>query len=229
MVGTPFESAWNVQMYNYASSPGWQRQFARVVRYLLFVLVLAGLALSVTGDEALALIAPPSYAAAAMLVPILVLAYVVREVGDFFRGVLFVNKRVRLFSALTCVCGALNLALNQTLIPRYGARGAAWATLITWFAYMAACWVFVHREHGFPFPIRSFATIFGLAGLVYAASGVVNRLPAIWQWGPDALMILLFVGLLWTSGYFPQEDRKAIKERVAIWRSGRLVGVAGGG
>jgi O-antigen/teichoic acid export membrane protein len=229
LVGAPFESAWNVKLYGYTSSPGWQREFARVARYLLFFLVLAGLALSVTSDETLGLIAPASYASAALLAPVLVLAYIAREVGDFFRGVLFVNKRVRLFSALTCGCGLLNLALNQSLIPRYGGRGAAWATLLTWLAYMAACWVFVRREHGFPYPVRSFAMVFGLAGAVYAASGLVSRLPAVWQWGPDALLILLFVGLVWASGYFPQEDRRAIRERLVFWRARRLVGVAGEG
>lgn len=228
LVGVPFESAWGVNLYGYASSPGWQREFARVVRYLLFFLVLTGLALSVTSGETLAVIAPASYASAAALIPVLVLAYIAREVGDFFRGVLFVNKRVRLFSALTCACGLLNLALNQSLIPRYGAAGAAWATLLTWLVYMAACWVFVHREHGFPYPVRSFAMIFGLASAAYVPSAAVSRLPAVWRWAPDALLILLFVGMVWASGYFPVEDRRAIKSRVALWRAGRLAGVAVG-
>lgn len=229
LIGAPFESAWNVNMYGYVSSPGWQREFARVFRYLLFFLVLAGLALSVTSDEALALLAPAAYAGAAVLVPIIVLAYVVREAGDFFRGVMFVNKRVRAFSAVTCVCALLNLALNQNLIPRWGARGAAWATLLTWLAYMIFCWTLVHREHRLPFPLRSCVEIFGLAGLIYAAAAAVNRLPGAWQWGPDALLVLLWVGLLWMSGYFPAEDRQTVRDRLALWRAGRLAGVASGG
>jgi O-antigen/teichoic acid export membrane protein len=220
LIQAPFESAWNVKMYDYVSSPGWQKEFARVFRYLLFFLVLTGLALSVTREEALAMLAPPAYGAAAVLVPIIVLAYVVRGAGDFFRGVLFVNKRVRIFSAATCVCALLNLALNQSLIPRWGARGAAWATLFTWLAYMIFCWILAHREHHLPYPLRSFGQIFGLAGMVYAAAAVVNRLPGNWRWGPDALMVLLFVGLLWATGYFPAEDRKRICERLELWRGG---------
>jgi O-antigen/teichoic acid export membrane protein len=220
LIQAPFESAWYVNMYGYVSSPGWQREFARVFRYLLFFLVLAGLALSVTSSEALAVLAPPAYGAAALLVPIIVLAYIVRGAGDFFRSVLFVNKRVRVFSAVSCACALLNLTLNQRLIPRWGARGAAWATLFTWLAYMIVCWTLVHREHRLPFPLRSFAQIFGLAGLIYAAAAVVNRLPGPWQWGPDAVLILLWVGLLWTSGYFPAEDRKSIRERLELWRGG---------
>jgi O-antigen/teichoic acid export membrane protein len=229
LVGAPFGNAWNVNMYGYVSSPGWQREFARVFRYLLFFLVLAGLGLSVTSDEALALLAPAAYGGAAVLVPIVVLAYVVREVGDFFRGVMFVNKRVRLFSAVTCVCALLNLALNQSLIPRYGARGAAWSTLFTWLAYMIFCWTLAHREHRLPFPLGSLAQIFGLAGVVYAVAAGVNRLPAPWQWGPDVLLVLLWVGLLWMSGYFPVEDRQTVRNRLALWRAGRLAGVASGG
>jgi O-antigen/teichoic acid export membrane protein len=226
LVGAPFESAWNVNMYGYVSSPGWQREFARVFRYLLFFLILTGLALAVTRDEALAMLAPPTYSAAALLVPIIVLAYIVREVGDFFRGVLFVNKRVRIFSAATCVCALLNLALNQILIPRWGVRGAAWATLFTWLSYMIFCWTLVHREHRLPYPLRSFGQIFGLAGLVYAAAAVVNRLPGPWRWGPDALLVLLFVGLLWVIGYFPAEDQRRIRERLYLWRAGSNVPVA---
>jgi O-antigen/teichoic acid export membrane protein len=219
LVGAPFESAWNVNMYGYVSSPGWQREFARVFRYLLFFLILTGLALSVTRKEALAMLAPPAYGAAALLIPVIVLAYVVREVGDFFRGVLFVNKRVRIFSAVTGVCALLNLSLNQILIPRWGARGAAWATLFTWLAYMIFCWTLVHREHRLPYPLRSFAQIFGLAGMIYAAAAVVNRLPGPWRFGADALMVLLFVALLWATGYFPAEDRRRIRERLEFWRA----------
>jgi O-antigen/teichoic acid export membrane protein len=226
LVGAPFESAWDVNMYGYASVPGWQREFARVFRYLLFFLILTGLALSVTSREALALVAPPAYGAAALLVPIIVLAYVVREVGDFFRGVLFVNQRVRIFSAATCACALWNLALNQILIPRWGALGAAWATLFTWLAYMIFCWTLVHRQHRLPYPLRSFAQIFGLAGMVYAVAAVVNRLPEPWRWGPDALMVLLFVGLLWAIGYFPAEDRRRIRERLDLWRTGSDIPVA---
>jgi O-antigen/teichoic acid export membrane protein len=194
-----------------------------------FFLVLAGLALSVTSNEALAMIAPPAYGGAALLVPVIVFAYVLRETGDFFRGVLLVNKRVRIFSAATCVCALWNLALNQILIPRWGIRGAAWATLFTWLAYMMFCWTLVHREHRMPFPLRSFGQIFGLAGMVYAAAAVGNRLPGPWRWGPDALMVLLFVGLLWMSGYFPAEDRQTVRDRLAFWRARRLAGVASGG
>jgi O-antigen/teichoic acid export membrane protein len=229
LVGAPFESAWNVNMYGYASSPGWQREFARVLRYLLFFLVLAGVALSITSDEVLTLIAPASYMSAALLAPILVFAYILRWVGDFFRNMLFVNKRVRLVSALTCVCGLLNLALNQALIPRYGPWGAAWATLATWLVYMTAAWVSVYREHGSPYPIRSFALILGLGGAVYGAGTMLNRLPASWQWGPDALLVAVFVGLVWMSGYFPEADRETVKLRLANWRSGWLAGIASGG
>jgi O-antigen/teichoic acid export membrane protein len=225
LVGAPFEGAWDVNMYGYAAAPGWQREFARVFRYLLFFLILAALALSVTSNEALAMLAPPAYARAAVLVPIIVLAYVLREVGDFFRGVLFVNKRVRIFSAATCVCALWNLALNQILIPRWGVRGAAWATLLTWLAYMIFCWTLVHREHRLPYPLRSFGQIFGLAAIVYTAAAVMNRLPGPWRWGPDVLMVLLFVGLLWATGYFPAEDRNKIRERLEFWRAGANIPV----
>lgn len=218
MVGQPFGSMWGVNLYAHVSEPKWKEQFGRVLSYLVFFLVLAALALSVASREVLSIMAPPSFASAALLVPIIALGYAFREVGDFFRGILFINKRSAIFGKITAACAVLNLALNGYLISRHGAAGAAWATLLTWLAYMASCWVAARREHRIPYPVRSFALLAGLAVAVYLLGTLLPAVSLFWRSAIDGMLVVLFVGLAWVTGYFPPKERAMIRSH---WRVGR--------
>ena len=101
LVGEPFERVWNIKLYGYTTSSDWQRRFGRVAAYLFFALVLVAVVLSLFANELLSVMANPSYRSAALLVPILVFSYVFREVGDFFRNLLFINKRVHAVQCLS--------------------------------------------------------------------------------------------------------------------------------
>jgi O-antigen/teichoic acid export membrane protein len=221
-VGQPFASVWGARLYAHAGGEMWKEQFARVVTYLAFFLVLAAAALALFIDKILVFVAPPAYHAAAALIPIIAFGYVFREIGDYFRGILFINKRVYLFGRITVACGALNLALNWILISQYKATGAAWATMLTWLAYMIACWIMAYFEHQIPYPVKSFILLSSLAAGVWLASMRMKMLPLGWQWTADGALALLFVGAVWSTGYFTPEERDSIRHQLAStlsWRS----------
>ncbi|MBV9397667.1 MAG: polysaccharide biosynthesis C-terminal domain-containing protein [Bryobacterales bacterium] len=221
-VGQPFASVWGARLYAHASGEMWKQQFARVVTYLAFFLVLAAAGLALFIDKILGFVAPPAYLPAAMLIPIVAFGYVFREIGDYFRGILFINKRVYLFGRITVACAALNLALNWILISQYKAAGAAWATMLTWLAYMAACWIMAYSEHHIPYPVKSFLLLCSLAAAVWLASTRMKMLPLGWQWAADGGLALLFVGAVWSTGYFSAEERDTIRQQLAStlsWRS----------
>jgi O-antigen/teichoic acid export membrane protein len=215
-VGQPFASVWGVRLYAHVTGEMWKQQFARVITYLAFFLVLAATALALFVDKILVFVAPPAYASAAILIPIVAFGYVFREVGDYFRGILFINKRVFLFGRITVACAALNLALNWILISQYKAVGAAWATMLTWLAYMVACWVMSYFEHRIPYPVKSFLLLLGLAASAWLVSMRLRSLPVGWQWLADGGVALLFLGGVWIAGYFNAEERQTIRHQLAL-------------
>lgn len=218
LVGQPFENVWSVNMYGHVGEPGWKREFARVASYLMFFLVLAAVGLGLFIDQVLRMMADPAYLPAAVVVPVLAFGYAFREVGDFFRGLLFINKRVLLFGRVTLGCAAVNLALNFLLISRWGIAGAAWATLLTWMSYMLACWYLAHREHEVPYPVKSFLVLCGAGTAACAGGSFFRDLGMLQQWGADLLLLGLFVAVVWVAGYFDPREIAAIRGHLAAGR-----------
>jgi Uncharacterized membrane protein, putative virulence factor len=75
---------------------------------------------------------------------------------------------------VTLAAAVLSLGLNLALIPRYGAVGAAWATLGTEVARMALAMAALRREAiGLPSPARFWRALAAGAGM----AGVLLLLP----------------------------------------------------
>lgn len=220
LVGQPFENVWGVTLYAEVGTEEWRHRFARTITYITFCLLSVAVLLGVFSDRIIALAAPPSYAAAAMLVPLIAFAYAFREVGDFFRGLLFVDKQVRNFGGITVACAIFNLALNASLIPRFHALGAAWATVLTWCVYMAACWLIAQKSVQIPYSLKAFVMIGGLAILACVGAGYLRMLPPLWGWLGDFGIAGCFVGLVWILGYFNTQERHFIRQHLAIgWQT----------
>jgi O-antigen/teichoic acid export membrane protein len=208
LVGEPFGRAWNVSFYAHVKEPGWREQFASVARYLTFLLVLAGLGIALFIHEAILVLTDASFHAAAGLVPLLVLSYVLRELGDFHKNLLYINKRSIFVSSLTIACAVLNIGLNSVCIPRLGLQGAVLSTLLTWLTYFAVCWLAARAEHRVPFPLSSLLSLLSLSAACYGLDRLASGwLPVSARWLLAALLVALFLGLVWRSRYFSSNER----------------------
>ena len=225
LIGDSFGKSWNATFYRFAGEDGWRHQFAQVASYLVFVLCTVGLGIALFGPEVLHLMVPPAFYPPALVLPLLVFAYVFREIGDFFNNLLLINKRSGLIGRIAVGGAVVNALLNWALIAPFGIEGAAVATLLTWIIYMVVCWFIAHREHRVPVRIDRFFLIIALAGSVFAASEVL-RVGGFWvQSVADGAWSGLFIGLCLTL-YFSAEDRANLRGIAAgavraAWRLGR--------
>lgn len=209
-VGESFNRSWSVTLYRYAQEEGWRVRFAQVAAYLVFALYLTGLAISLMAPELFSFMVPQSFYPPYLLLPLLVIAYLFRETGDFFRGLLLINKRAQTIGTVTFSGAAVNLLLNIALIPSFGIYGAALATLGTWAIYMGVCWVIAWREHRVPVSILAFAKINLFALMIFAAGDWLRVETTPIQIAVDCLWIGLFIALC-IMFYFSSEERKEIQ------------------
>lgn len=125
-----FHLYWSAQIYQIARREDAGLVIARTFSYLMLILTVGALALVFGSIPALRLFTRPAFYGAARLVPVIVLAYYVRGIGDFFRCLFLVEGRpshdaaVNWIGACACIVGYV------TLIPKWGIWGAAIATLI---------------------------------------------------------------------------------------------------
>ena len=168
VIGDSFSKSWGVSFYAHATGDDWQERFATIGRWLFFVLGTASIGISLFARDALTLMVPHSYYPPMFMLPVLVFAYFLREVGDFFNSMLLIGAGSGLVGKIAVAVAIVNVALNAVLIPFYGIWGAAWATFATWAIYCAMCWVNAARKHRLPMTPWPLALILGFSAAALA-------------------------------------------------------------
>jgi O-antigen/teichoic acid export membrane protein len=175
LVGDSFGKSWNVTFYRFSGLENWRAQFASVAHYLMFALFFVALAVSLSALLLIRYMVPESYYPPPFILPALVFSYVLREVGDFFRNLLLINKKSGIVGNVGMISAALNFVLNYVLIFRYGLYGATAATLGTWAVYMVIFWWLAWREHRVPVGIGAFVRMLIFSCLLLVVGRELDR------------------------------------------------------
>lgn len=195
---TVFIGAW--QLSAVTDSEGREERipfFSRVFRGfqgLMFLACSVLIALSQVGTR---ILFADTYADAWRYIPVLVIATVFSSLVTFFGSVYFVAKK-SILSFVTAMMGAVvNIALNLLLIPRWGAQGAAVATLGSYvLVYVVRA---INTRKHLPF---SQYPVYVLANTVLVSVQAVIMLARVrgWAWmqlGMVALVLLINGRPLW--------------------------------
>lgn len=192
LVVSNFFQIWQARSFEVAKDPNAADFYRRVFRYLVYGLFAAGLALSVLAQDVIAIMAPAEYGGGAMLVPLVVLAYLLHGLGTYFELGLRLRDRTKILGFILVGACVLCLALYALLIPRLGMLGAVLATDIAFLVRAVLVYVAAQRVY----PLRfEFGRPF-LVGVVTTAAMVARLLlPEL----PRALS--LAAGLAILAGY----------------------------
>ncbi len=223
LIGDAFSKMWGVSFYTYALGEGWQQRFVQVARWLVLVLGAGSLGIALFGQDVLVLMVPASYDPPALLLPLLVFAYFLREVGDFFNSMLLIGAGSGLVGRIAAGGALLNLALNAVLIPRYGIWGAAWATFATWAAYCAVCWIGAWRAHRVTMPPWPLGVMLAISACCLGARAVVAPAPGAAALAVDCGLFAAFLVVAWTVYLRTGERHDARATAIGAWRKGRRV------
>ena len=133
-----FEPAWGPFVYAQARLEGGAVTLARVATYAYAGFAAAALAVAALGPDLLRLMTPrnPAFHAAAPIIPVVALAYLLHGVFLLTSVGIGIARQARYYPMVTAAAAAANVAANLVLIPRFGAMGAAWATVLA-YAVMA--------------------------------------------------------------------------------------------
>jgi O-antigen/teichoic acid export membrane protein len=175
-----FEPAWGPFVYAQLRDPAAKRTLARVSTDVFAFFAGATLAVAVLGGDLLGLLTPrnPAFRAAAPVIPVVALAYLLHGVFLLTSIGIGIEKKARYYPVVTGAAAAANVAANFALIPRLGMMGAAWATVLS-YAVMAALGFTISRRL-FPIPFEGrrwlgaaalAASLYGLSWLAPASLG----------------------------------------------------------
>lgn len=212
----PFNLYWSAHMYEVAKESRARELFAHVLNYLLLGLLFAALGLSLLGQDAVRVLAPPSYWAAAQIVPVIALSYVFSGSYYFFQLGTALTKRTRYRAYAVGASAVFNIVLNFLLIPRYGAIGAAWATLLAFLVLSALSQYFSQKLYPIPYSSGKFAAIILLAAATFGFAQLVriDSLPLSVAF--HLLVLLFFPVLLWIVNLYSQDEKDLLRKAFLV-------------
>jgi O-antigen/teichoic acid export membrane protein len=171
-----FEPAWGPFVYARAREEGGASTLARVATYAFAGFAAAALAVAALGPDLLRLMTPrnPAFHAAAPIIPVIALAYLLHGVFLLTSVGIGIAREARYYPIVTGAAAAANVAANFALIPRFGAMGAAWATVLAYAVMAGLGHVFSRRVFPIPFEGSRLLRLAAAAGGAYALSLLIG-------------------------------------------------------
>ena len=130
----PFNLSLLPMAYKVYQTEGDRDYYKKLKTYLTFVLLWAGLALSLFSKEIVEIFAlNSSYYSAYQVVPYIILAYILYGISTISSLGMFLSGKNIYMAFITMLCAGLNIGLNFWLIPQFGIIAAAFNTVIAFF------------------------------------------------------------------------------------------------
>jgi O-antigen/teichoic acid export membrane protein len=210
-----FQGYWNAQVYQIAKRPDAESVVSRTFSYMVLVLSFCGLGLIVAAKPTLHILTTRAFWDAALLVPVIVAAYYVRAIGDFFRCIFLVEGRPGYDAACNWIGAGVCLIFYFLLIPRQGIWGAAYATLITFIVIGVVSVIWARRLKPFSLESGRLAKIAVAATVPLGAYLLipVSSLPAQIAW---SVLLLLVYPLLLALMRFPTPAEWALLQSMHV-------------
>ncbi|GEM_PF-219379 len=211
---TPFDMVWGPKRHEVAKRSDRDAIYARVFVYLNIVVLGGAVGVALFVRSVLHILTGPSYWAAAAIVPVL-LPYVVLQAWSSFQDIgIIISERTKWIAVSNWGAAVVVLAAYALLIPRYGAWGAATATVIGYMVRYGG----IYRASQRLWPVRYTwppAIYLVLLSIATVVAGVT--LPA----GPlgfdilsRAVLFALYLSLVWRLPILSEAERRGVR-RVA--------------
>lgn len=151
---TPFLSAWNPHRHQLVPLPVEERdrRYDQGFFYFNLLLITVAMGIAVFIRPVIKVMTTAEFHPAAYLVPIILLAYVAEAWAESFRFAFDVTEHTRYSTYATWTVVVVVMGLYAVLIPRYGAYGAAVATVLGF--SLRALLVYLWAQHLWPIRYR---------------------------------------------------------------------------
>ena len=194
-----------------ADGERFSRYLGEAYRFLLVVVFAACALLSPIAHPAIRAIYGPEFASTAGLLVVLIWS----EVPIFFTAVLnnaLIAKNLQRHSPVPAIVGAvLNVLLNLWAIPRYGALGASWATVVSYCSGVAYL-MFVPKVR--PLVMSGLVTAIKPLVLTLGITAALALLPLAFWW--KFILAAAAYGLgAWAWGVVTQNDLDRLRSMIA--------------
>jgi O-antigen/teichoic acid export membrane protein len=218
-----FETAWAPFYYETSRRPDAKETFSKMATYGIAVFVLLVAGTTAVAHDVILLVLKPDYLDALTVVPLIAAAMALQGVYQLTSIGLNLTSRTEFYSASTITAAGVSVAVGWWLIPRYGVTGAAVTVLTSYVTQAVFAFAFAQRLY----PVR-----YETGRIVrVVAAGAAATLASLWLTPArppltsfllhGTITVVVFIGLLWGSGFLRATERAFLREMLARMRQGR--------
>lgn len=223
----PFFQAWLPLSFQLATLDPAERdrRFNEGLLASTVIICAASVGVSAIAGPMLAVIASPSYAAAAALIPAIMIAFLFQAWYTVFKTGADISGRTRAVPAATWCAVVVILCCYALLIPRFGGQGAAAATIVGFAVRTAVMYRGARDALPIRWQLRQPATVVGLTSITLIHVALTSPATLSWQLVQSVAVPLVFGIALWTGvlhsaqrerlGHAARNATRALRERLA--------------
>lgn len=217
-----FLTYWNAQVFKIIQREDARDIVARVFTYMTLVLAFSAMGLVLFARPALIILTQPKFYGAAAIVPLIVLAYFLRSLAEFWRSVFLATNH----PGLDAICIVISLTVCSAgyflLIPRWGMWGAGSATVISFAFMLLLTGVWAHRLWAYHLETLRLVKI---GSITAALVGVHFLIPTGSLWTQilwSSILLAVFPALLVALRFLTPAERGIIGTAWVRLRQGML-------
>lgn len=231
IAGDPFFNVWDSEKFRiYKENENPPVVYQRVLLLYAAILVLVAVGLSLFGRNVIMIMANRDYWGAAELIPVVCLAYGCNCITSYGNIGILVKEKTIEFIYGSILAAVIVTAGYLLLIPRFGAMGAAWATLLAFASRMV--WVVVRSRKYYDMQL-DWGRVVGLcavAGLIWKIADIFKSETILLSLMTNAVAMAVCVCAVLYLPFLPSDVRKEAKSllfnpRSSFMRLKTLVGL----
>lgn len=212
LASSPFQRAWDPLRYKLAAEARAFRdaKYNQGLFYLSLVLVTTAVGMCLFVRPVLRVMADPEFWPAASIVPVVVAAYLVQSWSGVAGFGIGVSERTKYMTYAMWLSVIVVIAFYALLIPRFGAMGAAVATLLAFVVRFGLLYRFSQRLWPITYRWGPALRLAGIGTLVTVPAFAIDA-GVVAEGLLGAALLAVYLGLVW-SVVLKREDRQLVRE-----------------
>lgn len=216
----PFGLALMPIAYRMYGKEGDRAYYSKILTYLTYVLVWAGLALSIFSMELIKIFSQKaSFWPAYQVVPIVVFSYIFFGMRFMSSLGMFLTRNTKHVAYATTIASVLNIVLNFIFIPLYGMIAAAYTTLVCFIILYFVTLHFSNKFYVIKFEHSKIFKVITLGVLFYFLSSLTFDMSIYIRFPVKLLLVALFPYILYLVKFYDPVELDRIFGILNKWKS----------
>jgi O-antigen/teichoic acid export membrane protein len=205
--------------YKQYGQEGDKRYYTKIMTYMTFILVWAGLGLSLFGKEIIKVFAfNPKYWDSYVVVPVVVFSYIFFGMRIVASLGMFLTKNTKYVAYTTTIASLFNIGLNFWWIPKFGMMAAAYSTLISFILlYLITCY-YSNKFYKIPFENSKLALSIITGVILYLLSMFVKDSGLLIRISAKSFSLLVFPFILYFFKFYESAELITLHKIFIKWK-----------